>query len=93
MIIINKEREEKHKKDVWDKRSPDESRKNYELGKSFGNPWNNTQNPNWATQMFDRPYNSVMLNDPQRIEENHRIEDNNGNKKVMKDKKYRDDIE
>ena len=75
----------------WDQSSFNHSDKNYVPGYRMGNPWNNTKNPNWNNQMFKQPYNAAMLNDPQRVEENHRIEDNNGNKKLMKDQQYRDD--
>lgn len=77
---------DREKTDIWDKRSKNEGNRNYVLGaKSMGNPWNNTNNPNWNNQMFANPYRISMLNDPQRVEENHRVEDNNGNKVKMKD--------
>lgn len=92
--IANKEREARHEKGIWDKSSKNESDRNYVVGaQTMGNPWNNTKNPNWNNQMFKQPYNAAMLNDPQRVEENHRTEDNNGNKKLMKDERYRDDLD
>ena len=73
------------KNDMWDIRSKSNSDKNYTLAGSMGNPMNNTDNPNWRNQMMETGYRQSMLNDPQRVEEKHRVEDNNGNKEVMKD--------
>jgi hypothetical protein len=71
--------------EVWDKRSLEESQKNYVLGAHYGNPFNNAANPNWRNQVLQTGYRDSMLNDPQRVELKNRTEDNNGNKKVMKD--------
>jgi hypothetical protein len=71
--------------EVWDKRSKEESQKNYVLGGHMGNPWNNAANPNWRNQVLQTGYRDSMLNDPQRVEAKNRTEDNNGNKEVMKD--------
>ncbi len=72
--------------DLWDKRSRSLDNQNYLLGnKTMGNPWNNTNNPNWQNQMFDSGYRPSMLNDPQRVEEKNRVEDNNSNIDLLKD--------
>lgn len=77
---------DKDKNKQWDKRSKNESERNYVLGgKGMGNPWNNTNNPNWSNEMLDNGYRKSMLNDPQRVEERNRVDDNNGNKIVMGD--------
>lgn len=69
----------------WDKKSKNESNRNYVLGEHMGNPLNNTDNPNWRNEKLVTGYNNSMLNDPQRIEEKNRVEDNNSNKKLLKD--------
>lgn len=78
---------ENKKEGQWDKRSRSMSDKNYLIGnKTMGNPWNNTDNPNWQNQMFSSGYRPSMLNDPQRVEERNRVEDNNSNKDLLKDR-------
>jgi len=77
---------DRDKGEQWDERSKNESERNYVLGgKSMGNPWNNTNNPNWRNEMLNNGYRKSMLNDPQRVEERNSVEDNNGNKIVMGD--------
>ena len=77
---------DKKKTDQLDKKAKNESNRNYVLGgKGMGNPFNNTENPNWRNEMLDTDYNNNMLNDPQRVERNNRIEDNNSNKELLKD--------
>lgn len=77
---------DKNNNNQWDARSRNESNKNFVLGAHYGNPWNNTNNPNWLNSMVENPsYRKSMLNDPQRVEKRNLVEDNNGNKKVMKD--------
>lgn len=73
-------------KNIWDKGSQNESDRNFVLGnKAYGNPWNNVNNPNWRNQMFETGYKPSMLNDPQRVEKQNQVEDNNGNKTQLKD--------
>lgn len=70
----------------WDKKSRNESNRNYVLGgRGMGNPLNNTNNPNWRNQMVNTGYRNSMLNDPQRVEESNLVDDNNGNKEKLKD--------
>lgn len=76
---------DKKKTDQWDKKSKNESNKNYVLGEHFGNPFNNTDNPNWRNEMLETGYTNSMLNDPLRVQEKNRIEDNNSNKELLKD--------
>ena len=75
---------DKEKKDQWDAKSRNESDQNFVLGEHYGNPWNNTNNPNWLNSMVNNPYRKSMLNDPQRVEKKNLVEDNNGNKKVYR---------
>ncbi|TJX13501.1 hypothetical protein E9840_09085 [Tissierella creatinini] len=85
--LNQKEHEKKELKneDLWNTKSSNISYKNYLIGnKTMGNYWNNTNNPNWQKQMFDSGYRPSMLNDPQRVEEKNRIEDNNSNKDLLK---------
>lgn len=87
----NQNRSDENKKKHWDKRSKDQSDKNFVLGgQAYGNPWNNTDNPNWANKSYSDPY-AYKLNDPQRVEDANRLEDNNGNKRLMKDEKYKEE--
>jgi hypothetical protein len=76
---------DKNKTDQWDKTSRNESKRNYVLGEHMSNPWNNTNNPNWRNEMLDTGYRFSMLNDPQRVEPNNRVEDNNSNKELLDD--------
>lgn len=70
----------------WDKKSRNESNRNYVLGgRGMGNPSNNTDNPNWRNQMTNTGYRNSMLNDPQRVEESNVVDDNNGNKETLKE--------
>ncbi len=79
------EKMELKNEEQWDKKSRNMSDKNYLIGnKTMGNYWNNTNNPNWQNQIFDFGYRSSMLNDPQRVEEKNRVEDNNSNKDLLK---------
>ena len=76
---------DKKKTDQWDKKSRNESNRNYVIGEHYGNSSNNTDNPNWRNEMLETGYNNSMLNDPLRVEEKNRVEDNNSNKELLKD--------
>ena len=76
---------DKDRDNQWDAKSRNESEKNFTPFAHYGNPWNNANNPNWLNSMVNNPYRKSMLNDPQRVEKSNLVEDNNGNKKVMKD--------
>lgn len=67
----------------WDQSSFNHSDKNYVPGHRMGNPWNNTNNPNWRNQVMEDGFRSEMLNDPQRVEDKHSTEDNNSNKELL----------
>ena len=73
------------KTNEWDEKSKNESQINFVLASHMGNPNNNTNNPNWRNQMLKTGYRSSMLNDPQRVESRNAVEDNNSNKKLLKD--------
>lgn len=76
----------RQKGDVWDRKSREQSEKNYVLGGSMTNSWNNTKNPNWRNDIMKTGFRSEKLNDPQRVHEKNRVEDNNYNKELL-DKK------
>lgn len=76
---------DKKNNNQWDKKSKNESDRNYILGERMGNPWNNTNNPNWRNEKLDIGYKSSMLNDPQRIQVGNKLEDNNSNEELLKD--------
>ncbi len=83
--LNHKELELKYE-DQWDKRSRSPSEKNYLIGnKTMGNPWNNVDNPNWQNQMFSTGHGQSKLKDPQRLEADNKIEDNNSNRDLLKD--------
>lgn len=79
-------RNDAQKEEQWDKRSRGLSDRNFILGnKTYGNPFNNTDNPNWQNQMFEVGVRPSKLNDPQRIQKQNRVEDNNSNINLLKD--------
>lgn len=74
--------------EVWDKSSREQSEKNYILGGTMSNPWNNLKNPNWRNYILKDGYRHEMLNDPQRVHQKNQIDDSNYNKELLdKDKK------
>lgn len=75
--------DKRQESELWDKRSREESEKNYTLGLGMTNPWNNTKNPNWRNNIMKDGFRHEKLNDPQRIHEKNRVEDNNYNKKLL----------
>ena len=80
----NREKDE----EMWDKSSREESEKNYVLGNTMSNPWNNTKNPNWRNYILRDGFRSEKINDPQRVEERNSVQDTNYNKDLItKDKK------
>lgn len=73
--------------DQWDKSSREQSEKNYVLGGSMSNPWNNAKNPNWRNYILKTGFRSEMLNDPQRVEKQNQVEDSNYNKELLDEDK------
>jgi len=68
---------------LWDESSKNHSDKNFVPGHGYGNPWNNVNNPNWRNTILEDGYRSEMLNDPQRVEKQNVVEDNNSNKELL----------
>lgn len=69
--------------EIWDKSSREESEKNYVLGGTMSNSWNNAKNPNWRNYIMKDGFRREKINDPQRINEKNRVEDSNYNKELI----------
>lgn len=67
----------------WDESSREQSEKNYILGGSMSNSWNNAKNPNWRNYILKTGFRHEKLNDPQRINKQNQVEDNNYNKDLL----------
>ena len=69
--------------EIWDASSREQSEKNYILGGTMTNSWNNSKNPNWRNYIMKDGFRSEKLNDPQRVNSQNRVEDNNYNKELL----------
>lgn len=69
--------------EAFDANSREQSEKNYVLGGTMTNPWNNTKNPNWRNYVMKDGFRREKINDPQRVNEKNRVEDSNYNKQLL----------
>ena len=69
--------------ELWDRSSREESEKNYVLGGTMANPWNNAKNPNWRNYIIKDGFRREKINDPQRVNEKNLVEDSNYNKELL----------
>lgn len=80
---MDDDKDKRQEGQVWDRSSREQSEKNYIIGSSMSNSWNNTKNPNWRNYIMRDGFRSEKLNDPQRIHQKNQVEDTNYNKELL----------